>query len=530
MHNRVCLALVLALQVWLSAASAYTVPVFRDTYSTNGTIVRVNGKSATLPVSASHIAYVAFDLADPAQVPGSVRPNNLQDATLRLYVVSSTATVANGGDVQVYAVTSDWDETFAANSAAAPTLSTWPVAVIPAAALRAKSFVEVSVTAQLLADLQANSVRGFALHTLSATASIKFASKEGPATGAAAELDLIVNSGLAADGTFTLPGPLVVSSAFVVEARPNNSPDLVGANLFAGLNAGANNTTGSENSFLGFGSGSSNVNGGFDTFFGYQSGGDNTSGSNNTFIGQQAGLHNTTGTDNTAIGGYASPSVVNGSSNVSVGAYAAFNSIGDNNVSLGRAAAFANTTGSQNVVIGTTAANKNTTGSNNIFIGQNAGNSNVTGSHNTVVGDGADTAANLTNATAIGSGAVVTASNSLVLGNNSFVGIGTSAPNSTLQVNGSLALHIRTIAQANAFLDDSDSVLICNPGTSTVVLPVTLPALRGRVYFVKNRSNVAIQLGSANSAQTVDGAASISIAAGTAVQLITDGTVWYRIN
>jgi hypothetical protein len=42
----------------------------------------------------------------------------------------------------------------------------------------------------------------------------------------------------------------------------------------------------------------------------------------------------------------------------------------------------------------------------------------------------------LTNATAIGAGAIVSQSNSLVLGNNANVGIGTSAPNSKLYVTG----------------------------------------------------------------------------------------------
>jgi hypothetical protein len=92
----------------------------------------------------------------------------------------------------------------------------------------------------------------------------------------------------------------------------------------------------------------------------------------------------------------------------------------------------------------------NTTGSFNVGVGPNAGlafGSPVTGSKNTAVGAGAAFATGLiSNATAIGSNAEVTESNTLILGctagTNSClttvsVGIGTSSPDSLLTVNGS---------------------------------------------------------------------------------------------
>jgi hypothetical protein len=69
-------------------------------------------------------------------------------------------------------------------------------------------------------------------------------------------------------------------------------------------------------------------------------------------------------------------------------------------------------------------------GGNNTAVGYQAGNFVTTGSLNTFIGYDADaTANNLTNATAIGANAIVGSSNSLVLGNNTNVGIGTSTPN-----------------------------------------------------------------------------------------------------
>lgn len=77
------------------------------------------------------------------------------------------------------------------------------------------------------------------------------------------------------------------------------------------------------------------------------------------------------------------------------------------------------------------------TGPGNSFFGAFTGLSNTDGVNNTAIGNGADfSTGNLTNATAIGSAAVVSQSNSLVLGNGANVGIGTSTPSERLHVVG----------------------------------------------------------------------------------------------
>jgi len=75
-------------------------------------------------------------------------------------------------------------------------------------------------------------------------------------------------------------------------------------------------------------------------------------------------------------------------------------------------------------------------GGDNTFVGYRAGDSVTTTANNTALGANADVAAGIDNATAIGANAVATQSNSLVLGNNVDVGIGSSAPRARLDVRG----------------------------------------------------------------------------------------------
>lgn len=99
-----------------------------------------------------------------------------------------------------------------------------------------------------------------------------------------------------------------------------------------------------------------------------------------------------------------------------------------------------NNTGNQNSAFGTNSLMNNSTGGQNTAMGVGALQTNVTGSNNTAIGAFADASGpGLTNATAIGANAVVSSNNSLVLGNNANVGIGTSAPTENLQVQNSVA-------------------------------------------------------------------------------------------
>ena len=250
-------------------------------------------------------------------------------------------------------------------------------------------------------------------------------------------------------------------------------------NLFVGVGAGTNNT-GGANSFVGSFAGDSNTTGSHNSFFGRSAGVFNTTGESNSFFGRAAGLSNTTGNDNSFFGTNAGFSNTIGNSNSFFGRAAGFsntegfgnsfsgvsagerNTTGHDNSFFGKAAGTNNTTGSfnsffgefagvsnttghDNSSFGRNAGFFNTTGESNSFFGKDAGFSNTTESNNTFIGSISDGQASITNATAIGYRAKVTQSNSLVLGSvntvngataDTNVGIGTTAPEQTLHVNG----------------------------------------------------------------------------------------------
>ncbi|WP_460945862.1 TMF family protein [Spirosoma daeguense] len=259
-------------------------------------------------------------------------------------------------------------------------------------------------------------------------------------------------------------------------------------NVFVGSVAGVYNTTGSNNTFVGRLAGNLNTNGNYNTFLGSDAGRDNTSGayntfvgtnagivnkgSNNSFLGTNAGQANTTGVYNVFLGRSAGFYNTTGVSNVFVGYQAGYNNLtAGANVFVGHQAGFNNKTGIGNMFLGQQAG-ANSNGSYNLFVGNGSGNGNLSGEGNTALGDGSflnstsggeNTAigryaginnttgskntfigvaatnppgnGNLTNSTAIGYNASVTASNAMILGNNQVnVGIGNTAPNNKLEI------------------------------------------------------------------------------------------------
>jgi hypothetical protein len=237
-------------------------------------------------------------------------------------------------------------------------------------------------------------------------------------------------------------------------------------NVAIGQLAGNSLSTGRRNAFIGAGAGRLLTTGELNAFIGYGAGEFATTGSSNSLIGYQAGRLLTSGGQNTFIGQRAGYSTSTGANNVAIGTQSGYNlTTSGQNVLIGREAGYFVTTGGANTVVGWQAGYNTTVGVDNAFLGRRAGFSNTTGSNNTYIGPNSGGTPTISNATAIGANASVTASNSLVLGNNANVGIGTSAPAAKLHVVGNARI-------TGALHDSSDDAgttgqILSSTGTGT---------------------------------------------------------------
>jgi len=180
-------------------------------------------------------------------------------------------------------------------------------------------------------------------------------------------------------------------------------------NVFVGDSAGRINSDGNHNSFFGFNAGPQNTIGSQNTFIGAETGVANLNGDMNSFLGRRAGFSNTNAYENTFIGAYAGQ----------------YTTEGAHNSFLGVTAGSLNTLGAENTFLGAHAGYSNTIGGFNSFVGNFAGLNNDLGNYNTVIGFEADLSlGSLNNAAAYGAGAIVNASNSVIIGNTSVTVIG----------------------------------------------------------------------------------------------------------
>lgn len=227
------------------------------------------------------------------------------------------------------------------------------------------------------------------------------------------------------------PGGTTATYNTVYGDRVGVPPNMTGPyNTFVGSDVGSLITSGSQNVFIGSQAGSNQTTASWNVFVGHSAGRFNTSGFSNTFLGTNSGSANTTGQQNTFTGVNSGWVHTTGNYNVFNGALAGNTSTtGSYNVFLGHSSGRNNVTGNAQTFVGYQSC-YNTTASNNSALGYQAGFTNVTGTNNTYIGLQADAAATytaLTNTTALGYSAKVTASNNMILGDNNVnVGIGIS--------------------------------------------------------------------------------------------------------
>ena len=262
-------------------------------------------------------------------------------------------------------------------------------------------------------------------------------------------------------------------------------------------------------------------------------------------VGLLAGTANTTatGTGNVLIGLRAGAALTSGDYNVTIGTQTgrALTS-GYQNTLLGMNAGQRLTVGSDNTAVGLGALGFTTSADGNVAVGVNAGATNITGIRLTLLGKDADVGSSaLSNATAIGYSAVVSQSNSLVLGgtgaNAVSVGIGVSAPTSTLHVSGSEALAYTDTGSSTSFALTSSHRTLRRFGTCTTITVPQASTCAGRLYTIINSN------GQGSFTLTVTGGGSVyddisgttfsgsnAFPAATRITIQSDGTGWIVVS
>ena len=212
------------------------------------------------------------------------------------------------------------------------------------------------------------------------------------------------------------------------------------------------NTTGMNNTASGYQSLNSNISGRDNTANGYLSLSSNQSGNSNTANGASSLPVNTTGVCNTANGFATLNSNISGHYNSAIGCQSLnFNTTGLGNTATGYLSLRENLSGNHNTASGYQSLFSNNSGKNNTALGKDAGYSNTTGDSSVFIGNDAGRNATTSKRLYIANKATST----LIYGefDTARVGINTTSPKATLDVNGTAKISGLTAGAA------SDSVV-----------------------------------------------------------------------
>jgi hypothetical protein len=244
----------------------------------------------------------------------------------------------------------------------------------------------------------------------------------------------IISSGRVGIGTSS-PGALLDVNGDIIVAGSSIGSGNVSSNIkLASIATYGLNTTGNNNVAIGASTLLQNTTGDFNVAVGanalqINTTGDgnmaaglqaltlNTTGNNNVGVGRQTLASNTTGAENTAIGTFALLSNTTSSFSVAIGSQSLFNSTGASNTGLGAYSFRDITTGVNNTAVGFNTGRGITTGSSNTIIGANVSGLSATLANNIIIADGAG-------------------NRRINVDGSGNVGIGTTAPDALLSVNG----------------------------------------------------------------------------------------------
>ena len=112
-------------------------------------------------------------------------------------------------------------------------------------------------------------------------------------------------------------------------------------------------------------------------------------------------------------------------------------------------------------------------------------------------------------------------------GTNNEIGVNTSTPASTLDIQGSMGLKVTTITAATT-LNQTHNVILCNTGAYTVTLPAAA-SNSGKVYYIKNidaeGDDITVD---GNASETIDGNTTYILSAYKQnIRIICDGSNWH---
>ena len=110
-----------------------------------------------------------------------------------------------------------------------------------------------------------------------------------------------------------------------------------------------------------------------------------------------------------------------------------------------------------------------------------------------------------------------------------YLGVATTSPNSTLDVNGSLTLATTVISAGSntLVLGATNYCVIYNGGSGNTVTFPAASTCTGRVYIIINHGTGAVTTATY---YTANGSTSTSLSAGSSLQIISDGTQWQKMN
>jgi hypothetical protein len=439
--------------VVVSAISSAQITPSQDSYTSSATPKTNYGANVLLNVNGATAAtYIQFNLAS---IPSGA---NISQATLKLYVNA----VTTAGSFNVDNVSGEWTENTITYDDT-PVLGT-PIASDVAVSTADKNqYILVNITPAVQAWLEGSQPNNGIALVANSTFDASFDSKENTTTSHAPELDIVFSGssggGITEVGTASGSGLIGGGSSGTLNLSLTNACATGQVLAWSGSAwvcsaSGVGTVTGITtvpgSGLLGGGSGGNltlsidptvvpQLGAASNTFTGGLSANSFSIGNNlfgyGSFSGQNAFLGfsgNTaaTGTQDTAVGLNSLEALTSGSNNVAVGFALSGVSSGNANTGLGYNVLGNVSTGAFYSALGFSA-------------GQILDNSQGTGLDNTALGSGAAfSTGTLNNATAVGSNAEVSVSNALVLGAingvnggaNVNVGIGTTAPAFTLDV------------------------------------------------------------------------------------------------